>query len=194
MDIISSSNYIIFFIIFTQKYEKKKVRLKGRKVMKPKVVCNNRMKNPIPPPALKHSQRNQTLMCAPRCVHSIFPKCPSLYSPLFHGEIQADSCLRHNFIELEKPSVLNTPCCCRGRLLTDTEWCCEETKILPKDFQFNTSTSVFSFRKIYLSTAEASGPISSSFSVNEHVCTNPCFDWPMSFHWYWYNSKKSTSP
>lgn len=76
-------------------------------------------------------------MCAPRCVHSIFPKCPSLCNPLFHREIQADSCLRHDFIELEKPSVLNTPCCCRGRLLTRTEWCCERQKY----FQMTSSST-----------------------------------------------------
>lgn len=81
--------------------------------MKAEVVCSNRMKNPIP--ALKHSQRNQTLMCAPTSAHSNFPKCPLLCNPLFHGEIQAESCLRHDFIELEQPSVLNAPCCCRGR-------------------------------------------------------------------------------
>lgn len=98
--------------------------------MKPKAVCNNRMKNPTPPPALKHSHRNQTLMCAPRSINSKFPKCPLLCNTLLYGEIQTESCLRHDFIEVEKPSVLNTPCCCRGRLLTGTEWCCEETKIL----------------------------------------------------------------
>lgn len=145
-----------------------RVRLNGRKVMKPKVVWNNRIKNPIPPQDWSTYRGTNTNVCTQKCSFQLLQVPFAVQSSVpwrNSGRVRSEARFYRAWEAIQ--------CCCRGRLRAGTEWKHWNTS---QGLQCNTSTLVLSLGKINLSTAEASGPISSSFSVNEHVYINPHFD------------------
>lgn len=171
MAIISSTNLLCLLPYLHRNMQKKKLGWIIGELWSQKSHIITGWKSLSPPHWRRHPHRNETPVYAPVNAGFNFSRCLSVCKTLFHrqrnsGRVMSEAEFYSTWKDI---GVVHSLPLQRGRLLKGTEWCCKKTKILPNDFQFNTTTPVFSFRKISLSIAEASGPISSYFSVNERI-------------------------